>query len=177
MTDRIYYIVPKGHELNNHINNYMASVDKFNKACRQFSKNHCSDDFWQNSNRLVGLSFKGDIPAGWGRKQSDPRGMYTPYGRSKESNKIREEIKKLPTIMSDWEWEKPFGEARTINKNGMMVISFTSMEEIDNNIVLGVPARPIMPEILSGCIELKTSEYYALKEKLDGKSKHLDTTE
>ena len=161
MSDRTYYIVPDDHPIMGQIKAYQQSHIGFQNACRDFAEKHSGRrDFWQTGDCFKGLQFDGEAPPGWGHKQGDPKGCYTPYGKSEAAYALRKEINALPKGMSNWEFESYFGGYH-VNQGG--IVSFTSFEQVGDKVIVGVPARPKMPVVLEGCIELKMSEYYTLK--------------
>ena len=154
---RIPYIVKEGTKAMTAVNDWKACVETFQKEAGEFCKKHGAKHFWEDGYKLTGLMFDSpnDAPESWRVRKNDPEGFYTPYGPSPEAKAAKEEMAALSQKWSSLDFARRFGGHSTDGR----VIVFPSLEFYDDKIVMGIPARLPMPDIIDGCEEILISEY------------------
>lgn len=156
--DGRFFLVESDSPLMTVIGKHEQKWKAFSAAVEEFRIRHGADGaFTYGRHGFAGLQFKGDAPEGW-RKRQD--GMAVPNTRCKAGRALKKEIDALPHGFDAWTFSDELGEGYTHWWDGK--IYFSTVGQYGDKYVLRVPAPcQVKPD---GCTELKTSEYWQIRE-------------
>lgn len=157
---RIPYIVKPGTAAMKAVDAWQECVAEFSKAGREFAEKHGAKHFWEDGYRVTGLYFPEphSVPAHWRVRKKDQPGEYTPYGGSEAAQKARKEIAALPRKWDSMVFANRFGG---VGEQGNTLI-FPGLHYFGDKVVMTLPARIPMPDIVQGCEEMYLSDFYKL---------------
>lgn len=132
---------------------YSAVYDSW----RDFAVKHGVEDFYCGRT-MEGLKFDRDkVPLGWTSGSKLPANIYKP-ARSKVCMEAYKEMKALPSRIGMFELS---AELRIGTVMSGMSVAGPAFETVGDQIILSLPEGSDVPE---GATEMKTSEYWMLKE-------------
>lgn len=159
--ERRYYRVNEGPVMDV-INSACGIQKEFADVVRALRAEFGADVWVSNNSRFIGLSFPGDLPAGWRKSKQ----YAVPDKRVKAGRELDKRFRALPRGMDAVRFtgliSGALGEPYDHYDNH--VIGWTIYQKFGDTWILSVPAGcKVTPP---NCDELKMSEYWALKESV-----------
>lgn len=162
--ERKFYRIEAGSELATTVAQFIEDMKAVRKSWKSFLDKHGGKERWTQGSRVVGLSFEGESPEGWYRPRDCPAGCYRPYANRKASKEAYAEFKALPFMPGGSQFSARIGFESTSGPasggRGMMIY-WASFEEVSGETLISLPENG---EPVPGCIPLKNSEYWQMKE-------------
>lgn len=159
--DKIYAIVPKGTNTYNAVNKYWDEMKSCEKVWLEWSKKYGAENIY-SGNILSGVVFRENadaVPDGWINK--DFRNRKMPYGVYRPKKAVAPEAYKEMC-------ELPRSMSRTdlcFAIHGTLTMYADGFHEIGDTLIMVIANKDMIP----GDVKvIKTSEYYAMKEALEG---------